>query len=187
MKTDKSSKLFCPGLLLIAVIGAIGFYFGELFHMWAGIWKLSGHITATWWVFPVYFILLLIVSIITIMVNSHYSSLTPVTVKHACTEAVIIILIFSFPALSPTREILMAIPLGAYLIIRLIKHYVSGDLIIVVIVAATDYLVEGLLIHFSVYSYPPAQYTPLPLWSPFLFGGIGFSFRRILLFLFPEK
>ncbi len=169
-------------LFLVALIGAICLYFAELIHRWAGIWQLTDRISTTWWIIVVYFFVLNFLGIIFYQINRYISFPVKLSSKHVIIEIVIMSLTFSVPSMFPSNELLAAIPLFVYILIRLINYRIRGDIVVFFTAIIVDYVVEGLLIANSFYTYQCAQYTPLPLWSPFLFGGIGISLRRVLRF-----
>lgn len=167
-------------LLLFSLFGCLVFYGAEMTHYSAQIWELD-EVTFFWWIPVVYFFVFLFMGACFHLVERLFPPLNP-TGRNIMIEVGLMGLAFSVPALLPKAEILAAGLLLAYCLIRLFVLRAKGDIWFFAFTVIIDYAVEMVLMAFNFYTYNYIKYTPLPLWSPFLFGGLGLGIRRLFQF-----
>jgi len=104
-------------------------------------------------------------------------------------EVIALMLLFSAPPLLHSQELALAVAAASYLGAWLLFWRAPGDLLVAVSIALVDLMIEGVLVGFGLFQYANSSYLPLPIWLPFLWGGLGLGLRRLFAMFdrLPER
>ncbi len=174
MKSDSRRIRF----LVSAAAGAVLGFGAEKLHLAAGVWALPRGAGLPWWIAAVYFFGLLGAGLAFAGIERRAGARLLVSRRRLVGEIALFASLFLAPVLLHTHELVLTAVVTVYLGFRLALFREPGDLGVAAFAVGVDLLVEGALVSRSLYTYPNAGWTALPLWLAPLWGGLGLGLRR---------
>lgn len=170
-------------LFVVAAFGAVVGPLAELAHWYAGVWELRDGAALPLWISLVYFLALLGAGFVFRGAERRWDLPSrPAKLSLWC-ELVLLVALFSAPPLLHSQEIVLTFVAASYLGARLLAAREPGDLSVALTIGLTDLVLEGALVWAGFFRYTSASHAPLPLWLPFLWGGLGLTLRRLFFLI----
>ena len=166
-------------LLLFCAAGAMCGSAVEYVHKVAGVWSLLAGRSFPLWIPGVYFLALLGLGWLFGRHRRSFCVPATMTYRALLMETAALVVLMFLPPLLHSLEPLLVLVAGAYLLLRLWRFRLTGDVSFALAVAAVDLVLELAMTMASLYSYQHASLGPLPLWLPLLWAGMGLCLRRV--------
>jgi hypothetical protein len=154
---------------------------GEMLHLQAGVWVPMRAIGSFWWIFPVYFVGLILAGRFFLEVERRVRQKPALSRSALAIEVCCFLALFWMPPLLHTHELVLTVIAVAYLALRLLLFRKAGDLVVAAFSVVADLTIESSLVVLGVYHYPNSEWVAVPLWLGPLWGGLGLGIRRFLL------
>ena len=167
-------------LIPIALAGCLLGFGLEMVHRAAGVWVLDRPALGLLWIAPIYF--LGIVAVVDLLGRFGHLG-RPISVATVITEATILGLLFASPPIFYQFELLFAVLILCYLVLRLALFAAPRDVWVALTVVGLDLVIEGVLLVLGVFHYANADFAPVPLWLAPLWGAAALGLRRCCMAL----
>lgn len=165
--------------IVLAALGALLFFGFDSIHVRAGIWSAGRTEGVSWWYALVYFGGIFAAANLLRRFERRYERRLGETVL--VLDIALFALLLALHLLLFRSEVVLAVTSLAVLAVRLIAFPRPGDLMLGLVIAVLDLVVEWSMASRGLFAYSHARFALLPLWLVPFWAGLGVSLRGFFL------